>query len=74
MPVVVDTSVAIKWVLAEVYTANARALRDDRIHQQDVLYAPHLLLSEATNVLFQNVRRGALSLSSGQQRLSLDYS
>ncbi len=70
MPVVIDTSVAIKWVLPEDATANARALRDDAIARDDTLYAPSLIVYEATNVLYQQVRRGILTRSSAQQRVA----
>lgn len=70
MPVVVDTSVALKWVLTEVHTAEARALRDDVLRRKEVLYAPSLLLYEATNVLYQHVRRGVLPLFSAQERIA----
>lgn len=52
MPVVVDTSLALKWVRTEVYTAEAIALRDASFQLRDAIAAPSLLLYEATNTLF----------------------
>ncbi len=58
MPIVVDTSVALKWVLTEVASANAAALRRDMLHQREEIVAPSLLLSEATNTLYGAGRDG----------------
>lgn len=52
---VVDASVAIKWVIDEPGTAEAIALRRYR------LSAPDLLVPECANILWKKVRRGELS-------------
>lgn len=70
MPIVVDTSVALKWVLTEVFGAQAAALRDDLLRRREGLVAPSLLLYEATNVLYQYAHRGVFPLSSAQRRIS----
>lgn len=70
MPVVVDTSVAIKWVLAEIATVHAEQLRDDLLRRRETLYAPSLIVYEAANVLYQHVRRGVLTRSSAQERMT----
>lgn len=50
---VVDASVAVKWYLPEIQTADAmRLLRAD--HE---LVAPDLILAETANVFLKNVRR-----------------
>jgi predicted nucleic acid-binding protein len=51
---VVDASVAIKWVVEEPGTAEALALRRHR------LYAPDLLVAECANILWKKVRRREL--------------
>ncbi len=53
-PVVVDASVAVKWVIAEELTDHARALLKDNAYQP--LVAPPILLSEVTNAIYQRTR------------------
>ncbi|MHB8645466.1 MAG: type II toxin-antitoxin system VapC family toxin [Thermomicrobiales bacterium] len=69
MPIVVDTSVALKWVLAEVYSANANALRRDCLRRREQIVAPTLLLYEATNTLYGAGRDGTLPWQSIEQGL-----
>ncbi len=52
---VIDASVAIKWVIEEEGTAEALALR----HQQ--LIAPDLIIAECANILWKKARRNELS-------------
>ena len=52
---VIDASVAIKWVIEEDGTAEALALRRQR------LTAPDLLIPECANILWKKVRRNELS-------------
>ncbi len=52
---VVDASVAIKWVIEEPGTAEALALRRYR------LSAPDLLIPECANILWKKVRRQEIS-------------
>ena len=49
--VVVDASVAVKWVLDEEFTEQARNLLRDSVRQPIV--APPHLTSEVTNALYQ---------------------
>lgn len=53
---VIDASVAIKWVVEEEGTAEALALR-----RQARLIAPDLLVAECANILWKKVRRNELS-------------
>jgi predicted nucleic acid-binding protein len=53
--VVVDASVAVKWVVEEADSERATRLLDGR-----VLHAPELLFVEAANALWAIHRRGAL--------------
>lgn len=50
--VVVDASVAVKWLVAEADTAAAEALLDDE------LYAPDLIHAEVANILWKKQVRG----------------
>jgi predicted nucleic acid-binding protein len=53
---VVDASVALKWVVEEDSTAEALALR-----QKAKLIAPELLVAECANILWKKVQRRELS-------------
>lgn len=68
-PIVVDASLALKWVLDEPFSPEARALLSDSIAKSRVVLAPVLLASELANALFQRVRRGDLSLEFSRQAL-----
>jgi len=52
---VIDASVAVKWVIEEEGTTEALALRDR------ALAAPDLLIAECANILWKKVRRHELS-------------
>jgi predicted nucleic acid-binding protein len=52
---IIDASIAIKWVVQEPDSGPALALRQTR------LSAPELLVAECTNVLWKKVRRGELT-------------
>ena len=53
---VIDASVALKWVIAEDGTAEALALR-----HRHRLFAPDLLMAECANVLWRKSRLGELT-------------
>ena len=53
---VIDASVAIKWVIEEPGTREALSLRRHR------LFAPDLLVAECANILWKKTRRNELSL------------
>ncbi len=59
--VVVDASLAVKWVLREPLSEEALALADGWVRTGTVPAAPGLLLAEATNVLHRRVAAGCLS-------------
>jgi predicted nucleic acid-binding protein len=52
---VIDASVAVKWVIEEAGTKEALALRSR------ALAAPDLLIAECANILWKKVRRNELS-------------
>lgn len=56
MTLVIDASVALKWVIEEGGSAAARDLIGE-----DALAAPDLLLVECANVLWSKARRGQIS-------------
>jgi predicted nucleic acid-binding protein len=58
---VVDASVAVKWVVTESGTPAALALR-----AQHDLVAPELWLAECANILWKKSRRGELSLGEAE--------
>ena len=53
---VIDASIAVKWVVEEEGTPQALALR-----QRAKLIAPELLVAECANILWKKVRRDELS-------------
>jgi len=53
---VIDASIAVKWVVEEDGTPEALALR-----QRARLIAPELLVAECANILWKKVRRNELS-------------
>ena len=64
MSVVIDASVALKWVLDEPGQEAADALLDEE------LVAPSLMLIEAANALWRRSRRGEISGEEARERLA----
>jgi len=62
---VVDASVAVKWVVDEVGSEEARTLQSYR------LTAPDLLPVECSNVLWAKARRGELTPEEARERIDL---
>ena len=62
MTVVVDASIALKWVVPQEHTEEALALRDRWQRDSERLIAPPLFRAEVTNVIRRYVRRGHLHL------------
>jgi predicted nucleic acid-binding protein len=62
--IVIDASVAVKWVLSETGSDAADALLD-----QDLM-APVLWLAEAANVLWRRARTGEITAQQANARLS----
>lgn len=69
--VVVDASIAIKWVLVEEDSENARALLADWSKAGTIVLAPSLLIYEATNILYREVRVGRITLETAKNGLDL---
>lgn len=68
--IVVDTSVALKWVLTEDHTAEAIALRNYCIRENVDMLAPSLLRYEAINVLAKRVIDGIIGAADIRTALS----
>lgn len=58
--VVVDASIAIKWVLKETDSHIALALLDDWIDSEIEIHAPSLLTYEVTNAFYRRIRKGEI--------------
>ena len=65
--VVVDASLAVKWMVTEDYTVEARALEHSWEHASVRIVAPHLLPMEVANVLHKKVVRGEFVLDVATQ-------
>lgn len=66
MTIVVDASVAAKWLLKEEHSLQANALRSE-----DALIAPALIAAELGNVLWKAYRRGTVSRADALTALQL---
>ena len=64
MSIVIDASVALKWVFDEPGTEAALALREEQ------LIAPALWLAEAANALWRHARLGEISPEEALARMS----
>ncbi len=65
MTIVIDASVAVKWVLREANSDKADALLDD--HD---LMAPGFWLAESGNALWRRARLGEITAEEAAERLS----
>ena len=68
--VVVDASVAIKWLVEEPYSDEARSLLRDTVAGNGDLSVPPLLPSEVTTAIFQQQRRGRITAAEGNAALA----
>ena len=67
--VVVDTSVALKWVIVEPDSNLAVQLLEEWNNREILIIAPALLAYEITNALYQRVRRSDISFERCKQAL-----
>ncbi|HEY6539310.1 MAG TPA: type II toxin-antitoxin system VapC family toxin [Ktedonobacteraceae bacterium] len=67
--VVVDTSVALKWVLDEPDSNIAVQLLEEWNNRETLIMAPALLAYEITNALYQRMRRSDFSLERCKEAL-----
>ena len=68
--VVVDASLALKWVEQEPYSDEASELLENWQKQRCHLTAPALFAYEATNALAMRVKRGQLTVEVAKERLT----
>ena len=68
--VVVDASLALKWIEQEPYSAEASALLENWRLRHCRLLAPALFAYEATNAIAKRVKRAQMTLEAGKQRLA----
>jgi predicted nucleic acid-binding protein len=69
--VVVDASVAVKWVIPEDYSEEALMLLRDHLEGRVEAYAPGMMLVEAASALRRYVLRGILGGDKALQALGL---
>ena len=67
--VVLDASIAFKWVIEEDHTDESRAMLVQWRGNRTRMLAPSLIMSEITNALYQRIRRGELTLNETMQLL-----
>lgn len=67
--VVIDTSLAVKWVIHESDSPSAFALLRNWGTNDTILYAPDLLLYEISNVLYQNMQRNKYTVQQARDVL-----
>ena len=69
--VVVDTNIALKWVLEEKESNNAIALLAEWKREKAVVLAPSLLIYEASNILHREMRAKKISNDIAQSGIQL---
>jgi predicted nucleic acid-binding protein len=67
--IIIDANVVIKWVLKEHDSSLAEALLVELNRKGIVMYAPALLTYEVTNILYQNVRKGTITLEEAKEAI-----
>jgi hypothetical protein len=67
--IVVDASLALKWVLEAPYSAEANELLENWGEQRNKLLAPALFLYEVVNALAKRIQRQRLTLAQAKERL-----
>ena len=68
--VVVDSSIAISWLLEDSNSHVAQELLDEWIDNEIIILAPALLAYEVTNIIHQNARRGEIRLERAREILT----
>lgn len=68
--VVIDANIALKWVIDEPDSNIAEALLTMWGNKKIVMLAPALLAYEVTNVLYQNVRKGKITINRAREALA----
>jgi predicted nucleic acid-binding protein len=68
--VVVDASIALKWVLPEPDTALAVALLNDWLTNRMRIVAPAWFAGEVANILYRRARRGTFTVRAAHRALA----
>lgn len=68
-PVVVDASLALKWLMVEPDSDRATARLAEWTEAKTPLLAPELIVPELASALFKRMRRGDLALADGEAAL-----
>jgi predicted nucleic acid-binding protein len=68
--VVVDASIAIKWIINETDSSTALALLANWTDKGFDVYAPALLAYEVTNALYRRVRKGDIPFADARRGLT----
>ena len=71
--VVVDASVALKWVLQETDSDRATMLLDRWINESKQMIAPALFTYEVTNIIYRQIGKGQLTFDEATLGLSTSY-
>jgi predicted nucleic acid-binding protein len=69
--VVVDASVAVKWVLPEAHGDDAEELAEQRNSGEVRLIAPRLIVVEVASAISKRCRRSQLTMSAGEEAFRL---
>jgi predicted nucleic acid-binding protein len=69
--IIVDASIALKWVLNEIDSTTALALLTDWNKVGTIIRAPALLAYEITNTLYQSVRTNRITINTAKDSLNL---
>ncbi|MEM2238355.1 MAG: type II toxin-antitoxin system VapC family toxin [Candidatus Caldarchaeum sp.] len=70
LKIVVDASVAAKWIIpGEKWEKNARALAEDIAYRRVEAHGPSLILYELASVINKAIRAGKMSLEDGEKAL-----
>jgi predicted nucleic acid-binding protein len=64
---VVDASVAVKWLIPEDDSPHAWRIQEKYQDEQLDIVAPYLVISEVANVLWKRARRGDLSVEAARR-------
>lgn len=67
--IIIDANIALKWVLNESDSNLAEALLIELNRKGIVMYAPALLTYEVTNILYQHVRKGTITLEKAKEAI-----
>lgn len=67
--IIIDASVAVKWLLEEEYSKEA----DRFLEKYFSRYSPEHLLSECANALYKKVKLGEISILNATEGLSFLY-